>query len=129
MRGIPYALSLLGIFFMSLNSVPVSAGEASVLKVRATLSPDGSYRFDATVRHDDTGWDHYADRWDVLDASGNVLATRVLLHPHETEQPFTRSLTGVRLPDGISRITVRAHDKIHGNGRVTYTVDLPKKGS
>lgn len=129
MRRISYALLFWGLFSMSLNSAPASAGEASVLKVRTAVSPDGSYRFDVTVRHDDTGWDHYADRWDILDASGNVLASRILLHPHETEQPFTRSLTGVRLPNGISRITIRAHDKIHGNGQVTHTVDLPTKGS
>ncbi|MBT3358426.1 MAG: hypothetical protein HN403_02220 [Rhodospirillales bacterium] len=120
---------LLGTVLFSLHGQPAAAGEPSVLKVRAVASGGGSYRFDVTVRHDDTGWDHYADRWEVLDASGKVLATRVLLHPHETEQPFTRSLSGVRIPAGLSRVIVRAHDKVHGNGSQTFAVDLPKKGS
>jgi len=54
-----------------------------------------SWPFDITIRHPDTGWDHYADGWRVLDMQGNELGMRVLHHPQETEQPFTRSLGGV----------------------------------
>lgn len=123
------ALLVLSLVFVSSPGHFAMAGEPSVLKVRATVAADGSFRFSVTVRHEDTGWDHYADRWEVLDVSGKVLATRVLLHPHETEQPFTRSLSGVRLPKGLSRVIVRARDKVHGNGRVTFAVNLPKNGS
>ena len=42
-----------------------------------------------TVQHADTGWDHYADAWEVLAPDGTVLGTRTLLHPHTDEQPFT----------------------------------------
>jgi hypothetical protein len=49
----------------------------------------------------DAGWEHYADRWQVLDAGGTVLGERVLLHPHDTEQPFTRSQSGIEIPAGI----------------------------
>ncbi len=129
MRGLISALPVLGLILILFQWVPAIAGEPSVLNVRVVAVAGGSYRFDVTVRHDDTGWDHYADRWEVLDASGTVLATRVLLHPHEAEQPFTRSLSGVRLPDGLSRVIVRAHDKVHGNGPITYTVNLRKKSS
>lgn len=62
-----------------------------------------------TLQHGDTGWDHYADAWEVLDANGNVLATRTLHHPHVEEQPFTRSLHSLVLPDGTREIGVRAH--------------------
>ena len=42
-----------------------------------------------------------ADAREVVDPrTGEVLATRELLHPHATEQPFNRSLDGVRLPGG-----------------------------
>ena len=39
--------------------------------------PEGSgrWRFDVTVRHADEGWDHYADKWDVVAPDGTVLAT------------------------------------------------------
>lgn len=65
------------------------------------------WRFFVTLSHDDTGWDHYADAWDILDATGAVLATRTLHHPHVHEQPFTRSLGPVILPDGTREVFVR----------------------
>ena len=61
-----------------------------------------------TIRHPDTGWEHFADGWRVLDSQGNVLGERKLMHPHVTEQPFTRGLTGVVLPDGTREIFVKA---------------------
>ena len=102
------------------------AGEARVLTVGAAPAADGTWRFDVTVRHDDAGWDHYADRWDVLTPDGTVIATRILAHPHVDEQPFKRSLSGVRIPDGVKQVTIRAHDKVHGLGGHEMTVDLPR---
>jgi len=59
-------------------------------------------RLDVTVSHPDSGWDHYADLWQVFDANGVMIGERVLLHPHETEQPFTRSLALSTTPTGAS---------------------------
>jgi hypothetical protein len=101
------------------------AGEADVVDARVTRQSDGTYSFEVSVRHDDTGWDHYADAWQVVGPDGTVLATRVLLHPHETEQPFTRSLVGAAIPEGIRAVTLRAHDKVHGYGGITVEVELP----
>jgi len=101
------------------------AGEADVVDVNVRKTGDGVYSFSVTLRHADTGWKHYADRWDVLDGSGNVLGKRVLLHPHVNEQPFTRGLSGVRIPKSIVKVTVRAHDLVHGLGGAVKTVDLP----
>ena len=75
----------------------VFAGEADVLNVKATPS-GGNWSFSVTVQHADEGWDHYADRWEVLTPDGELLATRVLAHPHVGEQPFTRGLSGVAVP-------------------------------
>ncbi len=100
------------------------AGEADVLGVKVRPSADGAYRFSVTVRHDDEGWEHYADRWEVLAPDGTVLGTRVLLHPHVGEQPFTRSLAGVAVPAGVSRVVVRAHDSVHGLDGAEVTVEL-----
>jgi hypothetical protein len=111
-------------FYLFLSSAV--AGEPSVIKAEASKNADGRYSFHVTVLHEDTGWDHYADRWEVVGPSGEVLATRILLHPHETEQPFTRSLSGVRIKSGVSMVTLRAHDKVHGLGPKTVTVILPK---
>lgn len=106
-------------------SAPAMAGEADVVDVKV-VKQGSTYRFDVTLRHADTGWEHYADRWDVVAPDGTVLGKRVLYHPHVNEQPFTRSLTGVKIPPGITKVTIRAHDKVHGLGGQTITVELPK---
>ena len=71
-------------------------------------------RIDVTLRHGDTGWDHYADGWYILAPDGTELGYRELLHPHVNEQPFTRSLSGVVIPEGIRAVDVRANDSVHG---------------
>ena len=100
------------------------AGEADVVDATATQDSSGTWRFRVTVAHEDTGWDHYANRWDVVAPDGTVLGTRVLLHPHETEQPFTRSLSGVEIPEGISEVTIRAGDSEHDYGGKEVKVQL-----
>ncbi len=103
---------------------PAGAGEADVVEVQAVPESAGSWRFNVTVRHADTGWDHYADQWQVVAPDGRVLGTRVLLHPHENEQPFTRSLGGVKIPPEVTQVTVRAGDSVHGFGGKEVAVDL-----
>jgi hypothetical protein len=111
---------------LCLTPTAAGAGEADVLAVTATATGEGTYRFDVTVQHADTGWDHYADAWEVLAPDGTVLGTRTLLHPHADEQPFTRSLTGVAIPVGLTAVTVRARDSVHGYGGRALTVAVPK---
>jgi hypothetical protein len=93
-----------------------SAGEVDVEAVSFRQAADGSYHFDVTLRHADAGWDHYADRWEVLTPEGEVIATRTLYHPHVDEQPFTRSLSGIKIADGVKQVVVRGHDSVHGYG-------------
>jgi hypothetical protein len=102
------------------------AGKADVVAAETALESDGTWRFRVTVRHDDKGWDHYADRWQVETPEGRVLATRVLLHPHEQEQPFTRALGGVVIPPEVREVIIRAHDSVHGDGGATVTLKLPR---
>ena len=85
-----------------LGHAEARAGEADVLGAALTPAGDGTWRVEVTVEHADTGWDHYADAFEVIAPDGTVLGTRTLLHPHEAEQPFTRSLSGVRMPDGVA---------------------------
>jgi len=65
------------------------SGNADVLFVKAKGNPDGSWNFDVTVSHPDTGWDDYADGWDLVLPDGTIIKpdstakfTRTLLHPH-----------------------------------------------
>jgi hypothetical protein len=109
---------------VTMAALPTVAGEADVVAAQATRSGAGVYRFAVTVRHADTGWEHYAEKWDIVAPDGTVLATRTLLHPHEDEQPFTRSLDGVAIPDTVDHVVVRAHDKVDGYGGAEVRVDM-----
>ena len=109
----------------------MSAANADVTFVRATQTGANTWRFDVTVAHPDTGWEDYADGWDVVLPDGTVIKhdpdspfTRLLLHPHETEQPFTRSQSGIVIPADVTSVTVRAHDIVDGFGGQEIVVDL-----
>ncbi|WP_456404597.1 hypothetical protein [Thiolapillus sp.] len=102
----------------------VLAGEADVIDAKIIDNGSAGWTFHVTLKHADEGWKHYADRWEVL-SEGKVLATRILAHPHVNEQPFTRSLSGVQIPESTQSITIRAHDKLHGYGGATLTFDWP----
>ena len=102
------------------------AGEADVTAVDIQATGADTYRIDVTVRHADEGWDHYANKWEVVAPDGKVLGTRVLYHPHVDEQPFTRSLSGIDIPAGIDSVSVRAYDLAHGAGGAEMTVDVPR---
>ena len=104
----------------------VVAGEVEIVAVKMQPEGGGSYRFDVTLRHRDTGWEHYADGWQLLDPNGKLIAERILYHPHVNEQPFTRSLSGVALPASIDHLFVRAHDNVHGYAQRQWRVELPK---
>ena len=104
-------------------SASAAAGEADVTAVEARETPSG-WTFRVTVRHGDTGWDHYADAWRVVAPDGTVLGTRELLHPHVEDQPFTRSLSGVVVPEGASTVRIEAHDSVHGWGGKALGLDL-----
>ena len=103
------------------------AGEADVVDAGIKMTGKNSFYFDVTVRHADEGWSHYADKWDVVAPDGKVLGTRTLHHPHVDEQPFTRSLSGVKISESIKQVTVRAHDSVHKYGGKTVTVVVPSK--
>lgn len=102
------------------------AGEADVKNVAVKHTSSGTYRFDVTVLHADAGWDHYANKWDIVAPNGDVIDTRILHHPHDTEQPFTRSLTTDKIPDDLTHVIVRAHDSVHEYGGAEIKVELPR---
>jgi hypothetical protein len=84
-----------------------------------------------TVEHPDIGWEDYTDGWDIVTPAGTVIKpdpsspfTRLLLHPHVNEQPFTRSQSGIVIPSDVRQVLVRAHDLIDGYGGRQVLVDL-----
>ena len=114
-----------------LSTPAAQSGNADVVHVRAVEAADGTWTFHVTVEHPDTGWEDYADGWDVVIPDGTVVKpdpespfTRLLLHPHEDEQPFTRSQSGITIPPDVTRVRVRAHDLVDGYGGREVFVDL-----
>lgn len=88
-------------------------------------SNNNVYDFIVTVAHEDTGWKHYANKWEIIGEKGIFLGIRILYHPHVNEQPFTRRLSGVEIPDNVKSVTIRAHDLVHKYGGKDITVVLP----
>lgn len=115
-------VSVLGLLLLA---GAVSANEVEVVHTKFNFQ-NGGWHVSTTLRHDDTGWEHYADAWRVVDESGKVLGERILYHPHEDEQPFTRSHL-INIPAGISVVYVEAHDKKHGWSKQRVRVDLNKR--
>lgn len=109
--------------FMSLQG---QAGQTEVINVDVRKLGTEQFNFTVTLRHADSGWEHYANKWEVVDSDGNIYGTRILHHPHVNEQPFTRSLSHVVIPRNIRSIIIRGYDSIHGKGEQEYKVELPK---
>jgi hypothetical protein len=100
------------------------AGEVRIVEVKVECP--GSCTFSVTLVHNDEGWHHYANQWDVMSLDGQILGSRVLYHPHEQEQPFTRSLSGVIIPQGVKQVKVRAMDSVHGYSKQEVVVDIER---
>ncbi len=112
--------ALMGVFL----TATAYAGDADVINV-AISQHDGLYDLDVTIRSKDTGWERYADRIEAVAPDGTILGTRVLEHPHQDEQPFTRDLNQLSVPRGVAKITVRAHFRPTGSDGAAMTVPLP----
>ena len=106
-------------------SATVFANEVEIVKVE--LEPSANrWTFHVALSHEDTGWDHFADGWRIVDSKGNELGYRKLWHPHVEEQPFTRTLANVLVPEGTNIIFIEAHDKVHGWAKKKVKIDLKK---
>ncbi|MFP8876708.1 MAG: hypothetical protein VCB99_07300 [Myxococcota bacterium] len=107
-------------------AVAASAGPADVLEAHALCNAESVCVFTVSVKHADSGWKHYANRWEVLGPGDEVLATRTLRHPHVGEQPFTRKLPRVKLPATLTTVRIRAHDLVHGYGGAEVSIELER---
>jgi hypothetical protein len=111
------------IIIAGLAAGSAAAEPVSIVQAMGSVGPTG-WGFDVTLRHPDTGWDHYADAWEVLAPDGTSLGVRELAHPHEAEQPFTRSLSGITIPAGVNHVLIRARCNVDGWGEERLQVDV-----
>ena len=102
-----------------------ATGCADVINVEVTPESSGTYRFDVTVRSPDSGEEKYADLWEVRAPDGTALGGRVLTHPHVEEQPFTRSQSGITIPDAVTMVSVVARDTVEGFCGEAFEVAVP----
>lgn len=108
-----------------------TGGEASdglypdVIDAVATRADDGSWSFDVTLSSPYDTPARYADAWRVSSLEGDELGVRELLHDHQNEQPFTRSLGGVEIPDGVDVVIIEGRDQVNGWGGATFELSLP----
>jgi len=101
------------------------SGCADVVDVSVEPEPGGTLEFHVTVLSADEGWDKYADEWSVRLPDGTIIGTRTLAHPHEDEQPFTRSLGGLNIPAGTTSVIVAARDSVEGYCGSEYELSVP----
>ncbi len=118
-------LLCIGLSFIG-SSFLAHASDVTIRAANFKRKDNGLWRVSVTLKHNDEGWKHYADRWRIVDEDGAQLAIRVLQHPHQQEQPFTRSLTNVSLPKDARFIYVEAGDNKHGWTKTRLKVDLNK---
>lgn len=83
---------------------------ADVVGVRTTGSA-GAYTVYVSIASTETGCDQYADWWELLTPTGELVYRRILDHSHPDEQPFERSGGPVAIAAG-DEVVVRAH--LHG---------------
>lgn len=114
-----------GALAIGVSATIASAGDVEIVDATARQSGSG-WTFSVTLKHADTGWDHYADQWAVYSPDGKLLGERILLHPHENEQPFTRSQSGIVIPDDIEEVVIRARDTVDGVSPQEFRLKLAR---
>ncbi len=97
-----------------------------VVGVEAIHDGDGQWTFNVTLSSPYDSPERYADAWRVMGPGGTVYGERILLHDHAGEQPFTRSQSGIAIPDDVSTVTVEGRDQVSGWGGRTMDVTLER---
>lgn len=96
-----------------------------VVDVRVHVRSDSRFDFDATISSPYDTPQRYADAFRVMSTEGIQFGERNLFHDHASQQPFTRDLYGVAIPEGIKTVVIQARDKKYGYGGKTLQVTLP----
>lgn len=97
-----------------------------VMDATLTQDDDGTWTAAVTISSPYDSPEQYADAWRLLTPDREELTVRVLAHPHANEQPFTRSKSGIEIPDDIDEVIVQGRDLVNGWGGTELTVDVPR---
>ncbi len=127
------------LIFSTIAGVPISAiaQSAAGTLVSSQQFPDviaakvrparaaNTFDFDVTLSSPYDTPQRYADAFRVGDGSGRWFGERILFHDHADEQPFTRDLYGVKIPEGVKEVLVQGRDQKFGYGGKTMKITLP----
>ena len=113
----------IGLFFLLFSQV-VLTSDPEILDVKVELTSAQKYNISVTLKHEDTGWEHFANAWRVYSPEGELLGERVLHHPHVKEQPFTRTLRAIGIPSDLAEIKIVANCSETKEAKKSYTVKL-----
>lgn len=94
-----------------------------IVDASATLT-NGAWTFNVTVSSPYDSPERYADGWRILGPDGTEYGFRLLTHDHASEQPFTRALSNVQIPDDVDTVTIEGRDQVSGFGGGTFHVTL-----
>ncbi|MFW2380292.1 MAG: hypothetical protein ACN4GZ_00940 [Acidimicrobiales bacterium] len=97
-----------------------------VVGADATQDESGSWTFAVTLSSPYDTPDRYADSWRVRGSDGTVYGERFLTHDHANEQPFTRSQSGIEIPDTVDEVIIEGRDQVNGWGGTTLTFTLDR---
>ena len=120
-------ISLISLLFVTSNII---ANEVKIVDVKASCNNNNVNRvcnFNVTLKHEDKGWDHFANKWQIYTPEDKLITTRTLHHPHVNEQPFTRGLSSVKIPKGLKKVHIKAHDSVHGYSNDVFVYVFNKK--
>ena len=96
-----------------------------VIAAQVSSASNGTYNVSVTMSSPYDTPQRYADGWRVLAPDGTELGTHQLGHDHASEQPFTRTQTGLAIPPDVGEVTVEGRDQMYGYGGGTLTVPVP----
>lgn len=93
--------------------------------IGATATFDGAtWTIAATLSSPYDSPERYADGWRVVGPDGNVYGERFLTHDHASEQPFTRSESGIEIPGDVTEVTIEGRDQLSGYGGQVFLLSL-----
>jgi len=101
-----------------------AAAEVPIIDRASAERVNGLWNFSVTIVHEDRGWDDYVTGWRVLDAIGQEIGRRDLHMPHEGPRARTRSLSGLKVEEGVSFVEIEARDSELGWTGAKYRIAL-----
>lgn len=97
-----------------------------VIDASASRQDDGTWTISATLSSPYDSPDRYADSWRVIGPDGTIYGERFLTHDHANEQPFTRTQSGIEIPEDVDVVTLQGRDQVSGWGGATFDLVLER---